>query len=163
MTKQKSNRLKMNYLVALTAFMVTSMILFFNFQLNGQITSAPDVMPEYKSGEKALYYTFQQNILYPKAAREANTQGTVFISFTVNKKGEIEEIKAEDSKYNLLPEMVVVGYSGKNTPAEINKNLSILEKEGERVITLLNGFIPGQKNGDPISTRITLPITFKID
>ena len=96
-------------------------------------------------------------------ARKNNIQGTVYISFTVNKNGAIEDIKAEDEKYHILSEIVVVGYANQGTPDKVSNELSILEKEGERVIALLEEFKPAQKDSKPINTRVTLPITFKID
>lgn len=164
MTKQNSNHLlRINYVLALPVFLATTMILFFNFQLEGQISATPDVMPEYKSGNAAFHFAIQKEIRYPLEARENNIQGTVYISFTVNKNGAIEDIKAEDEKYHLLSEIVVVGYANQGTPDKVSNELSILEKEGERVIALLEEFKPGQKDSKPINTRVTLPITFKID
>lgn len=163
MNNKRSNRaMELKYLIAAPTLLIGTMVLFLNFQLNDQIQGNVDILPVYKTGTDALYKTLQKNILYPKEAREENVQGKVFVSFTVNKKGEIEQIKAEDSKYNLIQEMVVVGYSEKNTPAEIKNDLSIIQKECERVIALLDDFNPGQKDGKPVDTKMTIPVTFKL-
>lgn len=162
-TKQKSNHLlKTNYVIAVPALLVATMLLFFNFQLGGQISTTPDVMPEYKEGESALYSKIQKAIKYPLEARNKNMQGQVFVSFTVTKNGSVKKIKADDSKYNLLKETVVVAYNNEKTPEEISDDLTVLQKEGERLVALLGEFIPGQKNGKSIDTRITIPITFKL-
>lgn len=161
MTKQKSNRiLKMNYMLALPALMLTTMVLFFNFQLEGQTGSVPDVMPQYEAGQNEFYKVVQKNILYPKQAREENIQGTVYISFNINKNGKVGDIKAEKSKHNLFEKVVVVAYP--NTDLKDGKidDLRILEDEGARIISLMGPFKPGEKNGKPVITRMTLPIEF---
>ncbi len=163
MKKQKSNHLlKMNYVFALPVLLAVAMILFFNFQSAEQLYSVPDVLPEYKNGNSAFYKALQKSIKYPKEGRKNNVQGTVYISFTVNKNGTIEDIKAEDVKYNLFKEIVVIGYTHEYAPDKISNELSILQREGERVITLLGEFNPGLKNDKPVNTRMTLPITFKL-
>lgn len=163
MKKQKSNRkLNWNYTIALPTFLVVAMILFFNFQSGGQINATPDILPEYKTGNSAFYKVLQKSIKYPKEARKNNVQGTVYISFTINKNGKIEDIKAEDVKYNLFEEIVVVGYGQENVQGEISNELSILQREGERVIALIGEFNPGIENDKPVRTRMTIPITFKL-
>jgi protein TonB len=164
MTSKKSNRvIKFNYLLAPVILIVSACILFFNFQINGPISSSPEVMPVYKNGNSSLYRTVGDQIKYPLEARKKNVQGTVYVSFNVNKKGEITEIKSEQNKYNLLEEVVVVGYADAGSSQTVNTDLSVIESEAERVIKLLGDFTPGEKDGKPVSVRLTLPITFKID
>lgn len=168
MTRKKSNRvIKFNYLLALPLLLISATILFFNFQLNGQIDSAPDVLPVYKNGNPELYKTVGEKIKYPLEARRNSVQGTLYVSFTVDEQGKIKQVKAETKMYNLLEEIVVVGYN-KNAPnnkdsSEISDDLTELEKEAERVIGLLGDFTPGKKNGKAVSVRLTLPITFKLE
>ena len=63
MNNKKSNRaMKIKYLIAVPTLLVSAMVLFLNFQMNGQTSATPDVMPEYKSGENAFYKTFQKYV-----------------------------------------------------------------------------------------------------
>jgi hypothetical protein len=161
MTKQKSNRKSMNYLTVFPVMLLTASILFFNFQINGQNTTIPDVFPEYKTGNKDMYVLFQKNIKYPIEARKSHTEGTVYVSFTVSDEGTIQEISASKAKYNLMEEIVVVAYKdGKDKVGE--QDLSILEEECERLAKLLGDFNPGTKDGKAISTKLTIPVTFKL-
>jgi len=163
MTSQKSNRtVNLKYFLAMPLLIISATVLFFSFQLSEQISSDPDTLPVYKAGEKEFYKSIQRSLKYPLEARKNNIQGTVYLSFTVNKEGEIENIKADKSKHILLKKIVVVAYSN-DAPAakdKINHNLSPLEMEAERVMGELGEFIPGKTDGNAVSTRLTLPIDF---
>lgn len=162
MTKQKSNRKSMNYITVFPVMLLSATILFFNFQINGQNAAIPDVLPEYKTGNKDMYVIFQKNIKYPIEARKSDTEGTIYISFTVSDKGTVQDISASKEKYNLLEEIVVVAYKdGMDKVGE--QDFSILEEECERVAELLGDFNPGTKDGKVISTKLTIPVTFKLD
>jgi hypothetical protein len=163
MKKQKSTRqIPMNYALALSALLLTSMILFFNFQVNGQITTSPDVLPSYLEGEEVFYKTIQKSIKYPLEARNNNMQGTVLVSFTITSEGKVEDIKASTEKFNLMSEIVVVGYMGSDAKNPVSNDLSLLNNEAEQIMKLIGDFNPGEKDGKAINTRMTLPITFKL-
>jgi hypothetical protein len=163
MKKQKSTRrIQMNYALAMPALLLTTMILFFNFQLNGQITASPDVLPSYLEGEEVFYKTIQKSIKYPLEARKNNVQGTVLVSFTITSEGKVEDIKASTEKFNLMSEIVVVGYMGSDAKNPVSNDLSALNNEAEQIMKLIGDFNPGEKDGKAINTRMTLPITFKL-
>jgi hypothetical protein len=52
--------------------------------------------------------------------------------------------------------------TGKN-PEIDSKSVNDLETEAIRVIKLLNGFTPAEKNGKKVSTQFTFPINFVLD
>lgn len=152
----------MNYALAMPALLLTSMILFFNFQLNGQITTSPDVLPSYLEGEEVFYKAIQKSIKYPLEARKNNVQGTILVSFTITSEGKVEDIKASTEKFNLMSEIVVVGYMGSDNKNPVSNDLSALNNEAEQIMKLIGDFNPGEKDGKAINTRMTLPITFKL-
>jgi len=161
MTMEKSKiSAKIKYAIALPTMILCLAFLLFSFQSNSSVV--PDELPEYVQGEEAFYQLLQKNIKYPIEARKANVQGTVYVSFTIDVKGNVKNVRAEDNHYNLLKEIVVVGYSTINTPKKINKNISALENEAERVIGLLGKFKAAEKEGRKVETRMTQPITFKL-
>lgn len=163
-TSKKSNRkIKFNYVMAPVLLVISATVLFFNFQLNRPESSSLEELPVYVEGNSAMYNTVGSKIKYPLEARKNNIQGTVYVSFTVSKKGKIKEIKSESTKYNLLEEIVVVGYTDNANSQAAGKDLSVLETETERIIALLGDFTPGKKDGKAVSVRMTLPVTFKID
>ncbi len=131
---------------------------------NENLKNQLEHLPNYQEGMDAFYKTIQQKIKYPQEARKNSSQGKVFVSFTVNKKGKIEDIKAEEKKYVLLNEIVVVGYANSEGNASVDsKTIALLEKEVVDVIKQLNQFDPAIQNGKPVNARMTLPVTFKLD
>ena len=112
--------------------------------LGNEIAYFPyQVNPEYKGGQDALYQFLAQNIVYPAAARNMGKQGTVYISFTVDKEGKVKRINTK-SKLN----------------EKIDKELIV---ESERMIKLMNKWIPGRLDGEIVNVRYTLPIKFKLE
>ena len=78
------------------------------------------------------------NVKYPESAFKRNVQGTVVMTFVVDKTGKIGEIKVAKS---------------------VDK---ALDAEAIRVCKLLPDFYPAMQDGEPISMWFTLPITFKL-
>ncbi len=95
-------------------------------------------MPVYPGGNGALLEFINQNISYPEEAKRLNIQGKVIVSFIVTKEGNVSGIKVERGVHPLL------------------------DKEAERVTSLLTGFIPGKQGGKPVGVYYTVPITFTL-
>jgi len=79
-----------------------------------------------------------ENINYPNEALEKNEQGTVYISFTVGKDGNISGLKVDKGV----------------SPA--------LNMEAHRVVRKMPKWIPGKAEGKLVCVKCHLPITFKI-
>lgn len=90
-------------------------------------------MPELIGGLVGL----QQQIVYPKQARDANIEGRVLVQFIINEKGEVEN-----------PE-VIRGIGGG------------CDEEALRVVKRAT-FKPGMQRGRPVRVQYTLPILFKL-
>lgn len=101
------------------------------------VDEAPDVLPEYPGGLNGLMSFLSQNLIYPDKTIEENIQGKVVVKFVVDTKGNA------------------------TNPEIINSVHPLLDAEALRVISLLNGFTPGQKNGKAVNSWYTLPINFK--
>ena len=95
-------------------------------------------MPQFPGGETALLKYLAKNIHYPEAAREANIQGRVFLTFVVEKSGEITDVRIER------------GLGGG------------IEKEAIRVVRSMPRWKPGNQNGNLVRVRMNLPILFKL-
>ena len=97
-------------------------------------------MPELPGGggQAAIVAAIQRAVKYPSLALRNGVEGRVFVSFTVNAKGQV-------------------------TDAKILKGLgSGLDEETLRAIGTLPKFIPGKQNGREVSVSFSVPITFKI-
>ena len=99
---------------------------------------APDVMPQYPGGNKAMAAFLVANIKYPEQAIHDSIQGKVFVQFKVEKDGTISDIK------------VLKGIGGG------------CDEEGIRVLKQMPKWVPATKKGKPVVSDVTLPIQFKL-
>ena len=99
---------------------------------------AVDVKPEYPGGATKMREFIGRNLKYPKAAQEANVQGTVFSEFWVNKDGKIDRIK-------------IIRSIGHGTDEEVIRILKKMPK-----------WKPAQFRGKATATTFTLPFSFKL-
>jgi len=114
-------------------------------ELNGENYSLP-IFPgcdsEICSREQLLRY-FYTNIKYPKEMRDANEQGVMYLGITVGENGAITSLFEHIEHINDLA----------------NKQLFMLHDE----LKEKGKWKPRTENGEKVSTRILIPITFKID
>ena len=106
-----------------------------NDQLMAQASEQP---AEYPGGTPALMKYLAENLKYPKAAQKKKAEGTVVVSFIVNKEGRVE--KAEATK-KVRPDM---------------------DKEAIRVINNTI-WIAGSKDGKKVNNELCIPIKFKLE
>ncbi len=78
----------------------------------------------------------QKNFTYPDLAKELRIQGKVFVIFIIDNKGNITNIQSRGPD-------------------------KILEKEAERIISLLPTMIPGKQRGKPVRMPYSVPIVFQ--
>ena len=95
-------------------------------------------MPSYPGGDAAMMAYLQRKINYPTIARETNVQGTVYLSFIVDKQGAITDVKVKRG----------IGAG--------------CEEEAIRVIKSMPSWTPGKSNGRPVFVNYVLPITFSL-
>lgn len=98
----------------------------------------PEQMPEYPGGASAMENFINDNIKYPKAAKDKGIQGKVYVQFIVEKDGAISEVKIRRGAHALLDE------------------------EAMRVIKLMPKWKPGSMRGRRVRVRYTIPITFAL-
>ena len=97
-------------------------------------------MPELPGGggTAAIVAAIQKAVKYPSRAIANGVEGRVYVSFTVDSKGEVTDVK------------IVKGLG------------SGLDEETMRAISALPRFIPGKQNGREVSVSFTVPITYRI-
>jgi periplasmic protein TonB len=98
-----------------------------------------EVMPEYQGGMSALMKFLRKNLLYPSSARMMGIEGSVFVRFVVDSRGEVTDVE------------VIKGVQG------------ALDKEAMRVIAMMNKWKPGLQHNIPVNVRMVLPIKFKLE
>ncbi len=99
-----------------------------------------EIMPACPGGENALRDFIESHIQYPDKAIDNNIEGTVRVYLVVDEQGKITALTIISPK---------LGYG--------------LEEEALRAVKQMPKWVPGQVQGTRVSTRLTLPITFKID
>ena len=109
-----------------------------------------------------MYQAIKKRITYPVSARSENRTGLVEVSFTVNERGHIENVRTgAGEKGNLLSEVVVIGYT--NSTQEPRGIDETLKSECIRVVESLGKFVPAEKDGKPSTSVLVLPIRFKLN
>ncbi len=93
---------------------------------------------EYPGGTEAMVKFLQKNMKYPAVARRMNIEGSVFVSFVIDREGVLSEIQ------------VIKGISAE------------CDKEAIRVIGLMPPWKPGKQNGKAVRCRFVLPVKFKL-
>lgn len=99
----------------------------------------PDVMPEYEGGYEAMYNYLSENLEYPEVALINKVEGEVYVSFVVNKVGEVERVMVMNS---LDPH---------------------LDQEAIRLVENMPNWKPGSKEGKLVKTQMVMPINFKLN
>ncbi|MDN3203456.1 energy transducer TonB [Algoriphagus sediminis] len=107
-------------------------------QSNETVYEEVDQMPEYPGGMQGLVDFMVQNLKYPKEAKEAGVQGTVMITFHVEKDGSVSN-------------------------AQIAKGIaSSCDNEALRIVNQMENWTPGKKDGKDVITKLTLPVKFAL-
>ena len=99
-------------------------------------SSLEGMPPRYIGGDEKMMHLIKINTIYPIQEKEKSIQGYVFISFVIDSVGGTSDFKVEKS---LSPG---------------------LDKEALRIAGLLNGWLPAIHKGQPVRSRINIPIRF---
>jgi protein TonB len=94
-------------------------------------------MPEPEGGLEGFYKLLRKNLRYPSRAQRNNTQGKVFVEFTVSKTGEVKNVK------------LIKGIGDD------------CDREAMRVIAL-SKWQPGKQRGVPVNVRMVQLINFEL-
>jgi TonB family protein len=103
-----------------------------------QIFFIVEDMPEFPGGEPELRKFIANNIEYPAIAQEKGIQGRVYVTFVVDKNGEVAN-------------------------ARIARGVDpSLDKEALRVVNSLPKWTPGKQRGEAVNVSYTVPINFAL-
>jgi periplasmic protein TonB len=95
-------------------------------------------MPSFPGGEAERNKFLAENIVYPQQATENGIQGTVYVSFVVDSKGNVTDVK------------VLRGIGGG------------CDEEAVRVVKMMPQWHPGKQNGKLVRVLFNMPIYFKL-
>lgn len=95
-----------------------------------------EVMPEFPEGEAGLYSFINDNVVFPKIARDAGISGKVYVRFEVTECGLIRNIELARGAYPSL------------------------DDEALRVVSMMPAWVPGRARGKRVNVEYVLPINF---
>jgi periplasmic protein TonB len=95
--------------------------------------------PSFPGGEEARIRYLQENLRYPQMAREAGIQGTVFVTFVVERDGSVTDVR------------VIRGIGGG------------CDEEAVRVVRNMPRWTPGRQRGQPVRVQFNMPIRFVLN
>ena len=101
-----------------------------------------EVDPAFTGGDKEMRKYLRENLKYPEAARDKGIEGTVFVEFIVDEKGNVREVVASD----------VVG-------EDVDQ---ALKDESVRVVTAMPQWVAGRQRGKSVDASFSIPITFEL-
>lgn len=95
-------------------------------------------MPDFPGGQSQLVKYIAEHVRYPAVAQENGIQGTVFVSFVVDRNGKVTRV------------VVSRGVD------------AALDKEAMRVVSTMPDWSPGRQGGRAVSVSYTVPIKFRL-
>ena len=96
-------------------------------------------MPQFPGGADALIEYMKKNVIYPNKAKEKGVQGTVYVSFIVEKDGSVSNVN------------ILKGIGGE------------CDEEALRVVKEMPRWTPGLYKGKPARVLFNIPIYFKLN
>jgi TonB family protein len=96
-------------------------------------------MAEFKGGQQELFMYLSQNIKYPEHEMTEGKEGTVYVSFVIDKVGKVTNAK------------VIKG---------VTDNFN---NEALRVVNQMPDWIPAEQDGKMVSVQFNMPIKFSLN
>ena len=103
-----------------------------------EIFTIVEQMPEFRGGQAALMQYLVKHIKYPSRAKANGISGRVYVSFVIDKGG------------NVINAKILRGIGGG------------CDQESLRVVNNMPKWIPGKQRGKNVTVQYTLPIKFKL-
>lgn len=103
-----------------------------------QIFTIVEEQPSFPGGVEEMYKYLGKAVKYPEMAKDAGISGTVYVTFEVDKEGNIKDVK------------VLRGIGGG------------CDEEAIRVVKAMPKWKPGKQRGKPVRVQFNLPIKFTL-
>jgi periplasmic protein TonB len=103
-----------------------------------EIFTVVEDQPNFPGGDEARILYLKDNIKYPQMARESGIQGTVYVTFVVERNGSVTDVK------------VLRGIGGG------------CDEEAIRVIQNMPKWNAGKQRGKPVRVQFNMPIKFTL-
>lgn len=104
-----------------------------------QIFTVVESMPEFPGGELKMKQYLVKNLKYPQMAKESGIQGKVYVTFVVEKNGQVTDVK------------ILRGIGGG------------CDEEAVRVIKNMPNWNAGKQRGKSVRVQFNMPIVFRLN
>ncbi|MEO1711768.1 MAG: energy transducer TonB [Bacteroidota bacterium] len=98
-----------------------------------------DKTERYRCAQQALISFIKENLQYPTAAYEQGIEGTMIVTFVIEKDGSITDTRIRDGLEEYFGE------------------------EALRLVSIMPNWFPGRQRGLVVRTQFNLPIKFRLD
>jgi protein TonB len=95
-------------------------------------------MPEFPGGEAELMKFLSKEVKFPKSAEEDNVSGMVLVSYVVDKRGGVKDVRVE-----------------RNSTGNMD-----CATEAVRAVKAMPNWKPAMQNGKPVNMKMNVPIKF---
>ena len=103
------------------------------------IFTVVEEMPTFPGGDESRIKFLTENIKYPQMAKESGIQGTVYVTFVIDERGRVADVK------------VLRGIGGG------------CDEEAVRVVKMMPPWNPGKQSGKPVRVQFNMPIKFTLN
>ena len=121
-----------------------------------------DEQPKFPGGDVGFITFLQKNIRYPQIAKENGVQGIVFVTFVINKAGDVKELKLFNNSENKAKFQTTIDTSDIKQRANYQQAQKELEKEAIRVFQTTPKWSAGKANKQFVNVRYVMPVYFKL-
>jgi TonB family protein len=104
----------------------------------GEVYTIVEIMPEFPGGAESINRYLAQNIIYPKLAAQNGIEGIVYVSFVVDKMGDVRNVR------------ILRGIGGG------------CDEELVRVVKLMPRWKPGTQNEKPVNVLYNMPFIYSL-
>jgi protein TonB len=103
------------------------------------IFTVVEEMPSFPGGDESRIKFLTENIKYPQMAKESGIQGTVYVTFVINEKGKVADVR------------VLRGIGGG------------CDEEAIRVVNMMPPWNAGKQSGKAVRVQFNMPIKFTLN
>lgn len=103
------------------------------------IFTVVEEMPTFPGGDESRIKFLTENIKYPQMAKESGIQGTVYVTFVIDERGRVADVK------------VLRGIGGG------------CDEEAIRVVKMMPPWNAGKQSGKPVRVQFNMPIKFTLN
>ncbi len=107
---------------------------------------------------------FQNHLQYPVVALEKRLQGRIWVKYTIDETGNLEDARVTRSSFWVLDSMnrsTVLPIVDGVVPEEMKEAVAAMEQEALRLLGLLEDIKPATRGGKAVKTDYAMPMLFR--